>query len=127
MTDSGQEAVAAAFFGAADADFAAAASINLWIASEDSGGAGVPSTVTVSCVAATPADAPANADVSPTLANWPEGLWYTLTAPVTESRTVSVYSTFESAPKKTQNFPFRARASRTLTISSTFEAEKNQK
>ncbi len=65
--------------------------------------------------------------MSPTLANWPSGLWYVLTAPVTVSVTVRSYSTFESAPKNTQNFWLIERASRTFTTSSMLASEKNQK
>jgi hypothetical protein len=65
--------------------------------------------------------------VSPTLANVPDGFRYVFEEPVTPSRTVRVYSTFERAPKKTQNLPLIVRASRTLMSSSTLESEKNQK
>jgi len=41
--------------------------------------------------------------------------------------TNKVYSTLESAPKKTQNWSLIPLASRTLTISSTFVSLKNQK
>ena len=46
---------------------------------------------------------------------------------MTESVTVIEYWTFESAPKKTQKVPLNARASRTLTMSSTLLSLKNQK
>ena len=62
-----------------------------------------PSTVTTSRLgAATPGS---NAPVSPTLANWPRGLWYVFSAPVTVSLTVRSNSTDVSAPKKTQYLP----------------------
>ena len=48
-------------------------------------------------------------------------------APLTRSVTCSEYSTFDSAPKKTQNRSLKPRASRTLTISSTLLSLKNQK
>ena len=84
-------------------------------------------TRTVSCRARAPMDAEENADVSPMLANWPAGLWYVFVPPVALSATVRSYSTFESAPKKTQYFPLIARASSTLTTSSMLASLKNQK
>src|SRR5262249_43917955 len=74
-------------------------------------------TVTVSWAEAIPVPAAGNAAVSPTEANCPEGFLYSLVAPVAVSVTLSVYSTLERAPKKTQNWLLNARASRTLTTS----------
>src|SRR5262245_7924172 len=48
-------------------------------------------------------------------------------APVTESVTVTVYSTSDSAAKKTHRLPFTGVPSRTFTTSSTLVGEKNQK
>ena len=65
--------------------------------------------------------------MSPTEAKAPDGFVYVLTLPVTLSVTATVYSTFDRAPKKTQNRPLTERASRTLITSSTLAGEKNQK
>ena len=61
------------------------------------------------------------------LPNWKGALWYAFVAPVAVSVRVSVYSTFESEPKKTQKWPLTPRASSTLTISSRLAGSKNQK
>ncbi len=59
--------------------------------------------------------------MSPTEAKAPCGLLYERSDPLTVSNTLMVYSTLESAPKKTQNLSLIPLASRTLTISSTFD------
>jgi hypothetical protein len=50
-----------------------------------------------------------------------------LTAPVTVSVTVIVYSTLERAPKKTQDALLKARPSTTFSTSSMLLLLKNQK
>ncbi len=100
-----------------------ASSIIRCTASREAGAAIVPSTR----IDVVEMPAGSNAFVSPTDANWPEGLTYCFRDPVAVSVTVRVYSTFDSAPKKTQYLPLTVRASSTLMTSSMLAEEKNQK